>query len=385
MHNTSFNFVRNDIEHYPISPNAWALVALEAWRRGLQVTIGQDWKFILSSTDKSITFKLSRLDGTDEAKKSSQICSNKTKTKLYLDANNVPTPLGYNFKQEINLTTILQCAQKLGYPVCLKANGWSKGKGVYPFITNEDELKKNFNLLVNHLNCEDICLEKHILGDDYRVYVVGNKVVSALRRIPANILGNGKNSINELIIQKNSQRKKNPFLKNSLVNIDSEIQDKLNSSGYSLETILDNGKCFYLRNKSNASAGGDTIDVTDSISEKHKAIAIRAISSIPGLQHGGVDILTEDIKSDTSNTTVLEINLAAELGVNIYPFSGTARLIYKDIIDFYFPDTTKVETNSINNWYFNLKTPLGTLKNKIAKTIEIPPRPAPQPHTTAKS
>lgn len=373
--NGSFCFVRNDLKLFPITANAWGLIALEAWRRGLKVSLEGGGLYKISSSDKAYSFRLSRLTGSDQRDDANRICRDKSKTKHYFEKSTVPTPAGRNYKDNLELSNVIAYVKEIGFPICLKANNWGQGKGVFPYINTFPDVEKYYNILVHELGCKNICVERHVLGDDHRVFVVGNKVVAALRRIPANVVGDGQSTINTLIDKKNKKRKENPFLRNSSISLDQEVMDKISLSGYSLNHILDKGELLYLRNKSNASTGGDTIDVTDNISEKMKMIAVSAIDAIPGLEHGGVDILTEDISSESSNAAVLEINSVAELGVNIYPLKGESRLIYKDIINYYFPETAKEITGSYDNWYFNIKEPLNIIKNKVASSVEIAGRP----------
>lgn len=370
-----FDFINNNLDLFPISANGWALVVLEAWRRGLEVSLGVNSEYVISSKTKSQKFRLSRLAGSIEAAEAIRICNDKSTTKEYLSASGVPTPKGFKFIDDISYKLVAKKANEIGYPVCLKANGWSKGKGVYPHISNDVELEKFYSILIDKLGCKSVCLEKFISGDDFRVYVVGGKVSAALKRVPANVEGNGYESIQELINSKNIIRSKNPFLRNSLIRADDDVLDKLSGQGLSLSSVPEAGLRVYLRDKSNASAGGDTIDVTECISDKNKSIAVDAINAIPGLSHGGVDIISNDITSEDPKSYSIEINQAAELGVNIFPSSGKVRHVYKDIVSYYFPETLDVSTSLYSNLYFNLKSPLGLIKSKAAKMVTIPNRP----------
>ena len=347
------------------------MVALEAWRRGLRVSIGARGHYTVSSSEVSHTFRLSRLAGTKEIAQAVRICNDKTKTKEYLQRADVPVPPGNNFRNDLEFSEVAAFAEEIGFPVCLKANGWSKGKGVFSCLKNSSEFSKYYKVLVEELGCNNLCVEKFVPGDDCRVYVVGDKVVAAARRVPANVVGDGINTIRELIELKNAEKKRNPYLQNCLISLDFEVKDKISSAGYCLESVLPEGELLYLRDKSNASAGGDSIDVTDVLSRKMITTAVSAIAAIPGLSHGGVDILSEDVTSESSNTTVLEINQAAEIGFNAYPFVGEPRQLYKDVVSYYFPETTEKLSESYSNWYFNLRGPLNLIKNRAAAAVEI--------------
>ena len=48
-----------------------------------------------------------------------------------------------------------------------------------------------------------ILIEEFINGTEYRFFVLNDKVYAVLLRIPANVKGDGKHTIEELVIQKN--------------------------------------------------------------------------------------------------------------------------------------------------------------------------------------
>lgn len=86
------------------------------------------------------------------------------------------------------------------------------GQNVHTNIKNEEELKAILNNLNSMSTYSNFIIEKHYAGKEYRVYVVGNKVVGAIHRIPANITGDGINNIRTLISMKNKERKNKPLL-----------------------------------------------------------------------------------------------------------------------------------------------------------------------------
>lgn len=61
------------------------------------------------------------------------------------------------------------------------------GRGVIPGIIDCDNLKKALNYVINDLGYSEILVEKHIFGEEYRIYVVDGKVIGAIKRIPAYI------------------------------------------------------------------------------------------------------------------------------------------------------------------------------------------------------
>lgn len=58
------------------------------------------------------------------------------------------------------------------------------------------------------MNVESVILEEYVVGQEYRFYVLEEKVLAVLNRIPANVTGDGVNNLSELIKIKNKERKK---------------------------------------------------------------------------------------------------------------------------------------------------------------------------------
>jgi cyanophycin synthetase len=65
-----------------------------------------------------------------------------------------------------------------------------------------------------------VIVEKFITGFDFRILVIDNKLVAAAKRVPAHVIGNGENSIQELIATENLDPKRGYGHENVLTQID---------------------------------------------------------------------------------------------------------------------------------------------------------------------
>lgn len=359
------------IPEFPVGSNGWSLIMLEAWRRGLTVQLRANRRYTISSTDITLDFRTNRL-ATKEAGVGVRICNDKHRTKTFFRENGITTPQGELFHSDGTgriKDEIIDAAKKFGYPLCLKAASWSKGKGVFPGIQDEEQLRKFIDVLVDDLQCKSIILEENFSGEDFRFFVVGKKVNGVIQRYPANVTGDGNSTIHELIQTKNGLRSNNPYLKNALIKVDAEVEYMVAKEGYALSSVLPNAKLLFLREKSNASAGGDSVDVTDLVSNRSKQLAVRAIEAIPGIDHGGVDVLLQNPFSEEERATVIEINQSAEMGLHLYPAFGTGTYPPSDVIDYYFPGHAK--DPATENWYFNLADVHNLINTGVAKSVEI--------------
>src|SRR5699024_2186244 len=222
------------------------------------------------------------------------ICIRKHLTKKYLEKSGIPVPKGDNFTEESTDEDIIKYSHKIGFPVVIKPTNGSRGKGVISNIQTPEELVESLQYLRRDLNYPDIIIEQYFPGEEFRLHVVDNNVVGIIKRIPANIVGDGIHTIEELIALKNKKRKKVPNLYARLIQIDKEVLNHIKGAGYNKNSILEKEEQLFLRRKSNLSAGGDSIDYTEVLTEEIKQIAIGASNAIPGLGQCGVDIIVNE-------------------------------------------------------------------------------------------
>lgn len=365
------------------------VVALEGWRRGLKLkwhvknsekfSEMKTWfvdepgqLFSLHSSERSHYFFRTR--GDKIPNEAVELAMNKEMTKQILTNKGIPVPEGREFSQDATDEQILQYANELGYPVVIKPTDGSFGRGVMSDLTSEEEFKHALDYVRNELDEKNIIVEKHIDGNDYRLYVVGDEVVGAILRIPPNVTGDGINSIDALIDIENRERGLNPRLATTLIQINKELVDYIGRSGYTLESIPDKGEIIYLSDKSNISIGGDPIDVLDELSAEMKQLAVDGLHAIPGLTHGAVDLMIEIADDGQEHGYIIELNPTAQLGGILFPLKGKPRDVPKAIIDYYFPETKDVQTDKEKIYfdYYDVLEPLISRQGVISTVSPAP-------------
>lgn len=333
------------------------LVALEGWRRGLtlkwHIKDSENFKnmrtwyvdhpgqlFSLESPEKKHYFFRTRGDmvpnqAVDEG-------MDKGVTKKILVENGVPTPDSFPFTRETTMEQIIKEANQLQYPVVVKPIDGSFGRGVYTNITDAIELEQIVSVIFEEAKENNFLLEKHVEGNDYRLYVVGNQVVGAILRTPANVVGDGTSTITSLITKKNDERMLNPRLKDCLITISNELVQFIGKENYTLESVPAKDEVVYLSDKANISIGGDPIGVLDILEDSVKDTAIKALHAVKGLVHGAVDIIHDETRKETY---VIELNPTSQLGGIIFPIQGKSSDVPSAIIDYYFPETKNIVTD----------------------------------------
>lgn len=226
-------------------------------------------------------------------------------------------------------------AQSLGLPVVVKPNSGSGGAGVSSNIST----KEHFLAAWKSASIEkDILVEKHIPGQDHRLFVVGNSLACAIRRDPASVTGDGKSTIRELVRQKDEARRQNPYIGGSKFVLTPDMIFRLNQSGLSPDSILPAGQDHQLHPIANVSAGGESTDVTDLVHPEFARIAVRACRSIPTMVFSGVDLIAEDISKhpDEQVWAVIEVNSTPDIAMHHFPSHGKARDAAGALLDYLF-------------------------------------------------
>ena len=358
---------RNQISMYTI--------ALEGWRRGLHLKFYSTFKdqklhikYSLSNREKTHHFSGSGGDLITE--KAFEICESKSETYRHLTKAGVPIPLGSKFNAEAADEDIIQYAKQIKFPLVLKPTNASSGKGVVSNIKNRAQLYDAIQYVRGQLGYREVILEQYVIGEEVRVYVLDNQVLGAGNRRPANVVGDGVNTIQTLIEQKNEQRKQSPHLYFRPIKIDKDLKNIIQQLNYTIDSIPKKGEWVYLRKVSNISKGGEPIDITDQLSGEQKAIAVKAAKAIPGLPHCGVDMIINS--NDNTDAKVIEVNTRPGIGIHLFPIEGKAKNISKDLIDYYFPETKTIDAKE-SNLYFDFESILNTLKELSTVQVEVPP------------
>ena len=263
------------------------------------------------------------------------IACNKEQTKKMLDEASIPVAKGDICYDEEDLQETIE---DIGYPIVIKPLDGNHGKGASINVTNWDDAVKGLWHAKDY--SRRVIVEKFITGFDFRVLVINNEVVAAAQRVPAHVIGNGKNNIKELIDITNEDPRRGYGHENVLteITIDKSTERLIENAGYSLESILPEKETLYLKSTANLSTGGTSVDVTDLMHPENVFLAER-ISRVIGLDICGIDImapnLTQSLKENGG--VILEVNAAPGFRMHLAPSEGLPRNVAAPVIDMLYP------------------------------------------------
>jgi cyanophycin synthetase len=263
------------------------------------------------------------------------IACDKEDTKRMLTNASIPVADGDICVDEEDLEATIN---KIGYPIVLKPLDGNHGKGASINVkTWEDAVE---GLAHAKKYSRRVIVEKFVTGFDFRVLIINNKLVAAAKRVPARVVGDSKNTIQQLIDITNKDPRRGYGHENVLteITIDRDTEDLLEKYGYTLETIPAKEEVVYLKSTANLSTGGTSIDVTEMMHPENIFICER-ISRVIGLDVCGVDIMAENLTQPLKETggCVLEVNAAPGFRMHLAPSEGLPRNVAAPVIDMLYP------------------------------------------------
>src|SRR4051794_2495218 len=124
------------------------------------------------------------------------IAANKELTNRLLRNVGIPVPRAYNVD---DADGAVRAAGRIGYPVVLKPLDGNHGRGVGINLADEAAVRAHYPIALDETRSGTVVVESYIPGKDYRVLVVGGRVVAVAERVPAHVIGDGAHTLRELV------------------------------------------------------------------------------------------------------------------------------------------------------------------------------------------
>ncbi len=277
-------------------------------------------------------------------------CS-KTNTKSFLQLNNISTAKGFtiykNDPQEY-WQEIFDCLTK---PLVIKPTHGSHGDGVIIGINKFERYQKIISKMLEKIIDEQtgvLVEEMFQNAKEFRILTTKKQVIGITHRMPANVIGDGLATIEELIKEKNNDPRRGDKWSDGTtllkIKINKTLLKYLEKQHKSLTYIPQKNEQIFLRKVSNLSQGGDSFDFTDQAHPSVKEIALKAINALPELNFAGIDFMTRDITKEQNpeDYIIAEINDSPGFDMHDYPYEGINRHAARAFINLIFPELVNV-------------------------------------------
>src|SRR5699024_4742075 len=269
------------------------------------------------------------------------IMENKTVTKKVLKEAGFRVPGGAEFSS-------MEEAVK-AYPrfadqaFVIKPKSTNYGLGITIFKEGASLEDYQAGLAIAFREDSSVLVEEFMPGTEYRFFVIDGEVQAIMLRVPANVIGDGIRTEKELVEEKNSDplRGTNHRAHLELIQLGELEQLMLKEQGLTIESVPQANQIVYLRENSNISTGGDSIDMTDEFSEAYKKIAVSAVEAL-GAKISGIDLIIPDKEVDPEkNPTaygIIEANFNPAMHMHVYPFAGKGRRLTMNVLQLLYPE-----------------------------------------------
>lgn len=265
------------------------------------------------------------------------IARDKQLTKNLLAQLGLPVPIGRTVSSEDDAWA---AATELGWPVVVKPRDADFGNGVSLRLRTRDEVTAAYRQAKQFSDA--VIVEQQLEGFPHRVLIVGERIVGAVRREPARIIGDGRRTVLELIEELNrdprrglAEDKSRPWF---LVPTDDSVRIALAHQDCDWQTVPAIGQEINLRWQSCEWQGDGMFDVTDEI---HPDVAESLVDAVQlvGLDVAGVDLIATDLLRplDEQQGGILEINAEPAILVHMRPVCEPSQPIPEAIVSHLFP------------------------------------------------
>ncbi|RIK47245.1 MAG: cyanophycin synthetase [Chloroflexi bacterium] len=265
------------------------------------------------------------------------LASNKRLTNQLLQNVGIPVPRARTVE---DVEEAVAAARAIGYPVVLKPLDGNHGRGVRINLRDEAEVRENFDAAFEESRAGTVVVESYIRGKDYRILVIGGKIVACAERVPAHVVGDGVHTVEELIEITNNDPRRGIGHEKVLtrISIDEAVVALLAKNDLTLTSVPPEGMFVQLRLTGNMSTGGTSIDRTDEIHPDNVEIAEQAAQVI-GLDVAGIDMIVEDITQPLKDQggAICEVNAGPGFRMHTHPTEGPPRDVARPVLDLLFP------------------------------------------------
>jgi GNAT-family acetyltransferase (TIGR03103 family) len=303
------------------------IIAEEALRRGIRVEVTdvESGELRLSVGGRTVV----TLESLSEFTTAVALfrCDDKRITRRIMERAGVRVARGV-VAGDGDLTAAHDLLREVGEVVVKPARG-EQGRGITVGVRDDAGLERAVALALQF--CPDVLVEELVPGEDLRVLVIDRQVVAAAVRRPAEVIGDGRNPVAELV-RATSRRRERATGGESRIPLDDATAEVVADAGYALEDVPPHGERIQVRRTANLHTGGTISDVTDRL---HPAIAEAAVRAATALDIPvtGLDFLVPDL--DGPDYVFIEANERPGLA------NHEPQPVVERFVDLLFPETRR--------------------------------------------
>lgn len=227
-------------------------------------------------------------------------------------------------------------------PIVVKPYDTNKGTEIHMDIRTPIQLENAMEKI--RKKSSNAILQKQAEGKDYRILIIGGKVVGVLWNEWPFVIGDGEYTIQELVVQENkfrSHNKTDVYGKPTVMLTDiplESLDEQLLKTKYTKEDVLPMHEKLYVGHCGNGWTGAIPHDVTDCV---HPDILEKAlmITQFLDIDVAGLDVRCIDITLPFNHAqfNLIEVNTRSSFVDHEFPTHGIARNVTEQYLNYLFP------------------------------------------------
>ncbi len=274
------------------------------------------------------------------------IMADKFLTKHYLRMHWFSTPDGWLFDIGDRESILEYIKKNLKYPLVFKPNRGSHGEWIYMNINALAEVDEIIAQVSEKMGEHfSYVIEEQFEGQEHRIFVTKNGKYAVLHREPASVVGDWKNTLEQLVTIANEQR---ASINNCLCPI--RINKRyITQQWLTHEYIPQQNEKVFVQSISNVAAGWMAINRTRDIHSSYIELAKQVLASFPNTPYLGLDMLIKDrhLPATPNNYSIVECNTNPWIKMHMMPGIGAPENVASYLADIIFPETVKSTSQSV--------------------------------------
>jgi D-alanine-D-alanine ligase-like ATP-grasp enzyme len=262
----------------------------------------------------------------------------------------IPMPRGKSCRTEEQAEKVFTSMNGgVDSPVIVKPNLGSRSRHTYVHITDVAELRRAFKK-AKELS-PYVVVEEELQGFVFRITLVNGQVAGVMRREPPHVVGDGKNTIQELIqIENRNPLRHGPIFHELMMN--DETLAELKKQNTTLNSVLKKGVMVTLHEKVSRAYGASTTEIATKDIHPDNLALFKKIAQVLDDPLVGVDFMIKDMaqswRSPSTNSEaelvlgrqkcgVIECNSLPFIDLHHFPLKGEPRNTAGAVWEMVFP------------------------------------------------
>jgi cyanophycin synthetase len=235
--------------------------------------------------------------------------------------NNIPIPFFIKLPP-LGTKSLEKVFEEMPKPLIVKPQVGSRSRHTVTNISTLPQFKEGVRIARQISSY--LVLEEHLDGHVCRATLVGGKLAGFYRGSAPSVIGDGKKTVRELILEKDAERQDRV----EPVRMGDELFNYIKRQGFTLDEVLPEGKILSLTHRNGRLFGGTTKEMIDELHPSFIPFFEKAIE-VTGLPVAGFDCIIPDPTKDAYSQKwgIIECNTLPFIDLHYYALEGKPRNI----------------------------------------------------------